>query len=87
MPCFGNESCRNSLNYCIYSKYQEWYDFNDKNISRSTLKYACVCMKMVTAGRILNQWTIIWSAYCKEENGCQLYIVYMGLHWRLVFLF
>lgn len=42
MPCFGNESCRNSLNYCIHSKYQKLYDFNDKNISRSTLKYAYV---------------------------------------------
>lgn len=23
IPCFGNESCRNSLNYCMNSKYQK----------------------------------------------------------------
>lgn len=42
ISCFGNECYRNSLSYCINSKYQKLYNFNDKNIPRSTLNYACV---------------------------------------------
>ena len=32
IPCFGNESYRNSLSCCLNSKYQKLYDFNDKKI-------------------------------------------------------
>lgn len=40
-------------------------------------------VKMVTVGRILNHFIIPYSANCKEETGCQLCIVSMGVCGRI----
>lgn len=42
ISCFGNESCRNSLSYCINSKYQKLHHLNNESIPIHTLKYAYV---------------------------------------------